>query len=225
MRLYKFLGDTKGNPTHGTGAWDMPKHGEPGAWRSEKGPLALCESGTLHYCEPDQIVHWIGPVLVEVEVRGETLREANKCGALEMRILRVVTSWDVQIQRAFAVWCAYGTLLAQRAAGVEPHPTCWAAVAVAHRCAQGEQISASEFVQASRDAWASKWKKTDAATERYMSVAAAETSSSAATKLPAWVAASSAAAGAEWFAKQVRGVSIRAVQSRQILLFCGEVST
>jgi hypothetical protein len=57
-----------------------------------------------------------------------------------------------QILREHACWCACRAIEAERAAGREPDPRSWAAVAVAERFARGE-ATRDELAAASAAAW------------------------------------------------------------------------
>ena len=64
-----------------------------GKWQTRKGPLQLCSSGTLHYCNMYQVVHWFdsaGHVLFEVETEGPFISDENKFGCLKRRHIKEI---------------------------------------------------------------------------------------------------------------------------------------
>src|SRR3990172_668485 len=137
--LYKVL-DHDGTPCHGgSGQWALPAYGKPGAWMPRlTGTLIPCQYG-YHLCERGDLVHWLGPTIWEAETEAmEPLRDGNKSVVASARLLRKLETWNPRTQRLFAADCAERALERERAAGREPHPDSWRAIAVARRYANSE---------------------------------------------------------------------------------------
>jgi hypothetical protein len=105
MTLYKTLNGTAGAYGWGDYSDYMPHGKRPGKWLPPVKPV-LCESG-YHYCRDlQEVLTHAGPVLVEVEVRGEIVAGDDKAAAESLRLLRVVPEWHETNLRLFAVDCA-----------------------------------------------------------------------------------------------------------------------
>ena len=103
MRVYKFTG--VGGVGMFTGfPWPLPADGNPGAWVEVFGPATVCEAG-VHACRLDQLPHWLGPELWEVELAGELVESPHKIVARRGRLLARVPTWP-GAARAFAEDCA-----------------------------------------------------------------------------------------------------------------------
>ncbi len=84
--------------------WPLPADGNPGAWVEASGPATVCEAG-VHACRPDQLPHWLGPELWEVELAGELVQSPYKIVAGRGRLLARVPGWP-GAARAFAEDCS-----------------------------------------------------------------------------------------------------------------------
>jgi len=91
------------------------------------GPVKICESG-FHGSKLllDALCYAPGTQLSRCVLSGEIVRGDDKLVASERTALWTIDATDVL--RRFAVWCAYGALLAEREAGREPDPRSWAAL-------------------------------------------------------------------------------------------------
>ena len=86
-RYYKWVAD--GKPIYGTGAYILD-----GGWNElpDSTPLVQCRSG-FHVCRPDDVAHWCGTELYEVEITGETLAADDKMLCRRWRVIRTL-KWD-----------------------------------------------------------------------------------------------------------------------------------
>ena len=137
--LYKVLAED-GTPFHGgSGRWALPADGKPGAWMPRlAGRLVACRYG-YHLCERDNLIYWLGPTIWEAETRSrKLLRDGTKSVVSTARLLRRLETWNPRTQRLFAADCAERALERERAAGREPHPDSWRAIAVARRYANSK---------------------------------------------------------------------------------------
>ena len=165
MTLYKVT-DEQGRSMHGgTGRWT------PGRWRSVRGDLVPCRNG-LHLCRPQDLVHWLGPVIWEAEAEGELVEAEDKVVARRARVLRRVEAWDDRTARLFAAACAEDAL-----AFADPaqRPVLEAAIAAARAFAEG-RASEADLSSACSAAWAA------AAVEAAASAAGAAAARSAAAR-------------------------------------------
>ena len=102
---YKVLAADGCSPAHGgTGEWFLPKGKHAGKWMPAVKPI-LCKSG-YHFVTLNQLPHWIGPTLYELEVRGKILRANDKSVAAQARLIRRVDTWNEKTLRIFAADCA-----------------------------------------------------------------------------------------------------------------------
>src|SRR3990167_1810324 len=139
LMLYKVLAED-GTPFHGgSGRWALPADGKPGAWMPRlAGRLVACRYG-YHLCERDNLIYWLGPTIWEAETRSrKLLRDGTKSVVSTARLLRRLETWNPRTQRLFAADCAERALERERAAGREPHPDSWRAIAVARRYANSK---------------------------------------------------------------------------------------
>lgn len=100
-KYYKALGPDR-RPYHGgSGQWP-----EPGEWLEVEGELKPCERG-LHVCREDQLIHWLGPEIWEVEIdESELIDAGDKCVVRRARLLRRMEGWTEGTARLFAADCA-----------------------------------------------------------------------------------------------------------------------
>ena len=110
VTLYKVL-DTDGRPFHGgTGTWHLPKGSRPGKWMPAIPDPIPCVRG-YHVCDgPADVLHWLGPVIYEVEVRGTQIRHDCKTVAEQARLVRRVDGWNERTAWMFAADCAEAVL-------------------------------------------------------------------------------------------------------------------
>lgn len=108
MKLYKIT-DAKGGPCHGgSGVWDLPRDGKPGAWRKVMGALEPCKNG-LHLCEARHLSRWlcVDAIVSEAEHRGEPHAEQyEKIVVGEARLVARVGVLTPSVLRLFAIECA-----------------------------------------------------------------------------------------------------------------------
>ena len=176
-KFYKVLNLDGTSCNGGHGQWSLPHDGLPGAWMPEIKKLVPCESG-YHVCERGQLVRWLGPAIHPVEVRGEMIRQDDKCVVSEARIWPKLDTWNDRSARLFACDCADEALKLVK----EPDSRSIEAVHVARLYAVGE--STNEQLDAAR------------ASAR----AAARDAAGAAARASAWAAARDAAWDAAWAA-------------------------
>ena len=178
--LYKVLAED-GTPFHGgSGRWALPADGKPGAWMPRlAGRLVACRYG-YHLCERDNLIYWLGPTIWEAETRSrKLLRDGTKSVVSTARLLRRLETWNPRTQRLFAADCAERALERERAAGREPHPDSWRAIAVARRYANSKATpqelaaAAANAVHAAAYANAAADAAAYAATAAYAAAAAA----------------------------------------------------
>ena len=177
--LYKVLAED-GTPFHGgSGRWALPADGKPGAWMPRlAGRLVACRYG-YHLCERDNLIYWLGPTIWEAETRSrKLLRDGTKSVVSTARLLRRLETWNPRTQRLFAADCAERALERVRAAGREPHPDSWLAIAVARRYANSE-ATPRELATAATAAYAATGY--DAAATYIAAYAAATTAATDAT--------------------------------------------
>jgi len=188
--LYKVLAED-GTPFHGgSGRWALPADGKPGAWMPRlAGRLVACRYG-YHLCERDNLIYWLGPTIWEAETRSrKLLRDGTKSVVSTARLLRRLETWNPRTQRLFAADCAERALERERAAGREPHPDSWRAIAVARRYANSKATPQELAAAAAAAAYAAY-----AATAAYAAYDAAHAAYAAATAAAAAYAAYAATA-------------------------------
>lgn len=105
MLAYKFLANG------GTGRfsgfeWPAPVDGEPGAWVSAEGSIAVCVSG-VHACRVADLPDWIDDELWTIELSGEIREESSMVVGERGRLLQRVDGWDEQAAADFADACAW----------------------------------------------------------------------------------------------------------------------
>ncbi len=102
MHAYKVLRDGR---SEFTGVrWPLPDGEQPGAWVRAAGPIGLCVNG-IHASTPEQLPHWLGIELWEIELGGDILEDEAALVASEARLLRRVDAWDEPMRGRFAETC------------------------------------------------------------------------------------------------------------------------
>jgi hypothetical protein len=102
MHAYKVLRDGRSEFTGWR--WPLPQAGQPAAWVHATGPIALCVNG-IHASTPEQLPHWLGAELWEIELGGDVLEHEAALVASEGRLLGRVQAWDEPMRRRFAEMC------------------------------------------------------------------------------------------------------------------------
>jgi hypothetical protein len=102
MRAYKVLRD--GTSEFTGWRWPLPDAEGPGEWVRAEGPISLCVNG-IHAASPEQLPHWLGTEIWEIELGGEVLREEAALVASQARLLRKLDAWDEPMRRRFAEMC------------------------------------------------------------------------------------------------------------------------
>ena len=184
MKYYKVL-SRGGIPANGgTGAWFLPKGKRPGKWMPKIDDIELCESG-YHGCRRQDLVHWLGEEIYEVEYKGSVIVGDNKVVGEQARLIRKIDTWNDRTARLFAADCAEKVLYIWE----EKYPDddrpkmCIEAV----RSFANGKIGKDELAAAGAAAW-------------YAAGSAAGSAAGAAAWYAAWDAAGSAAGAAAWYA-------------------------
>jgi hypothetical protein len=102
MRAYKVLNQGRSDFTGFR--WPLPETGRPGAWVSAEGELELCRNG-IHASSLQQLPHWLGMELWEIELDGEIHHEEAALLASRARLVSRVDAWDEPMRQTFARWC------------------------------------------------------------------------------------------------------------------------
>jgi hypothetical protein len=102
MHAYKILKDGRSEFTGWR--WPLPDGDRLGEWVHAAGPIALCVNG-IHASTPEQLPHWIGTELWEIELAGEVLEDDAALVASQARLLRRVDGWDEPMRGRFAEMC------------------------------------------------------------------------------------------------------------------------
>jgi hypothetical protein len=68
------------------------------------GPIALCVNG-IHASTPEQLPHWLGMELWEIELAGNILEDEAALVASQARLLRKLDAWDEPMRGRFAEMC------------------------------------------------------------------------------------------------------------------------
>jgi hypothetical protein len=106
MTYYKVLAADGVSPQHGgSGKWFIPKGKRVGKWMPAIKDIQPCTRG-YHFVNIEQLPHWLGPTLYEIEVRGQVIHEADKSVAEQARLVRKVETWNDKTLRLFAADCA-----------------------------------------------------------------------------------------------------------------------
>ena len=196
-------------PPGGTYAW----HGlAEGAALAHTDPLIIVTAGSTYHVdgEIDLCLHGLhgseraidmlgyapGPLVCRTYHFGTIKRERDKLCSSDRAVIWLADASHVY--HRFAIWCAEQALLAERAAGREPHPASWAALEVKVRWLRGDATDAeldAARAAAWSAAWAAAWEAARAAAR-----AAAWSAARAAARAAAWSAAAEAAWSAAWSA-------------------------
>ena len=103
--LYKVLNDDNRSMHGGNCLWSLPTAKSPGKWMPAIKPIP-CKQG-YHLCrDAIQLLHWLGPVIWEVEARGEIVEADNKVVAEQARLVAHINTWNELNARLFAADCA-----------------------------------------------------------------------------------------------------------------------
>lgn len=102
MRAYKVLNN--GRSDFSGRHWPLPDHGQPGEWVLADGELRLCRNG-IHASTVQQLPHWLGMELWEIELDGEIQHEESSLIASQGRLVAKVEAWDEPMRKRFASWC------------------------------------------------------------------------------------------------------------------------
>ena len=106
MTYYKVLNEDGSCSHGGDGKWYLPNGSCPGKWMPKvTGELVPCQHG-YHVCREEDLIHWLGPTIWEVEPKGVILTHENKVVVREARLLRALDTWDERTARLFAADCA-----------------------------------------------------------------------------------------------------------------------
>ena len=180
MTLYKVLNEDGSSFHGGSGKWFLPQGDEPGEWMPRIADLVPCKRG-YHVLKPEMLIHWLGPAIFEVEVRGAEVWEGDKGAVEQARLIRRLERWNDQTARLFACDCAESVVhLVKDERSVN-------AIRVARRFAFG--LASKEELAA---AWDTAWDTARAAARAAAGAAARDTARAA-----AWAAARDTAGAAQ----------------------------
>ena len=68
------------------------------------GPIGLCTNG-IHAATIEQLPHWLGMELWELELAGEILHDDAALIASRARLMRPIETWDAPVRQEYARWC------------------------------------------------------------------------------------------------------------------------
>jgi hypothetical protein len=102
MRAYKVLRDGRSEFTGWR--WPLPEAERPGEWVRTDGPIVLCVNG-IHAASPEQLPHWLGTEIWEIELGGQVVREEAALVASQARLVRKLDAWNETMRRRFAEMC------------------------------------------------------------------------------------------------------------------------
>jgi hypothetical protein len=103
MRAYKVL-NNNGRSDFSGSYWPLPRPGQPGEWVVAEGALRLCQNG-IHATTVDQLPHWLGMELWEIELAGDIQHDEAALVASRGRLVAKVDAWDEAMRKRFASWC------------------------------------------------------------------------------------------------------------------------
>src|SRR5271166_3837397 len=166
---YKVLNEDGSCFHGGNGKWPLPEGTEPAAWMPKIEELKMCVSG-YHILRAKDLVHWLGPAIFEVEVRGEILFADDKALTQQARLVKRFMTWNDRTARLFACDCAdavrhlmkdkrstdaidIARRFANGAATKEEFDAAWAAAEAAARAAAWEAARAAAVAAAEAAAW------------------------------------------------------------------------
>ena len=101
-RAYKILSEGR-SPFTGW-RWPLPAGEQPGDWVQAEGPIGLCTNG-IHAATTEQLPHWLGMELWEIELDGEIIDHAAALIASRARLVRPIDAWDDGMRQDYARWC------------------------------------------------------------------------------------------------------------------------
>jgi len=148
-KYYKYL-NKDGRTPQGFGKYPMPRNGKPGRWHKVEGELIACENG-LHVLRAKDLLDWEGPLLWEVEVRGEVVPADDKDVVREIRLLRKVMG-----EREWRLFACDSAARILRKHGRPVDERSVEAIRVARLYADGKATN-GELAAARDAAWASAW--------------------------------------------------------------------
>jgi hypothetical protein len=149
--LFKFLG-VDGRPVYGgTGTWELPENGAPGAWMPEVvGDLSLYSVG-YHLLRRSDLVYWVAEKLYVAEYRGDIVPGAYCVVCSEARLVSEVTTWNTSTSHMFAADCAERVLSLYT--DIYPGDARPEAAIAASRAFAAQSISSVQLFQAKSNAW------------------------------------------------------------------------
>ena len=103
MRAYKVL-NHNGRSDFSGWHWPLPEGGRPGEWVVAEGELRLCQNG-IHASTAQQLPHWLGMELWEIELAGEIQHDEAALVAARGRLVSRIEAWDEPMRKRFASWC------------------------------------------------------------------------------------------------------------------------
>jgi hypothetical protein len=198
VKYYKFLTKNNKGAYSGYDYTDyLPQGNKPGKWLPIVNDLVECASG-YHACIIGDAVKWLEAICVEVEFKKEPIKADDKVLGNQMRIVRVIKSWNEQSARLFACDCAEHVLpIFEKVSPGDNRPR--KAVEMARLFAEG-RVTKEELAAAGEAAWAARAAGAAAGeAARAAGAAAGEAAwaAGAAGEAAAWAAgAAGAAAGA-----------------------------
>ena len=83
MRAYKVLNNSGRSDFSGS-YWPLPEPGQPGEWVVAEGESRLCQNG-IHATTVDQLPHWLGMELWEIELAGRDPARRGRAGRVTRR--------------------------------------------------------------------------------------------------------------------------------------------
>ena len=102
MNAYKVLADGRSPFTRRQ--WPLPVDAEPGEWVHADGPIGLCSNG-IHAASLEQLPHWLGGELWQIELGGEIICDDAALIASRARLVSAIEAWDERLRQEYARWC------------------------------------------------------------------------------------------------------------------------